>query len=129
MITENRLHPNKKGVYVWCRKIPKNIYQNFLYFFIKNEDNIKKGTYLFPGREESHMYEKQYPHEGAILFSQMEEKNSYGPLAKKILEQAIFQFQKQKLMEKIDEALMTRNKPLFLELSAQYNELLKKHGA
>ncbi|OAT73530.1 IDEAL domain-containing protein [Parageobacillus thermoglucosidasius] len=75
------------------------------------------------------MYEKQYPYEGAILFSQMEETNSYGPLAEKVLEHAIFQFQKQKLMEKIDEALMSRNKSLFLELSAQYNELLKKYGA
>jgi uncharacterized protein YpiB (UPF0302 family) len=96
---------------------------------IKNKDNIKKGTYCSQVGEESHMYEKQYPHEGAILPSQMEEKNNYGPLAEKILQQAIFQFQKQKLMEKIDEALMTRNKPLFLELSVQYNELLKKHGA
>lgn len=107
----------------------KNIYQNFLYFLIKNKDNIKKGTYRSQVGEESHMYEKQYPHEGAILPGQMEEKSNYGPLAEKILQQAIFQFQKQKLMEKIDEALMTRNKPLFLELSAQYNELLKKHGA
>lgn len=32
-------------------------------------------------------------------------------------------------MEKIDEALATRNKELFLELSTQYNELLKKYGA
>ncbi len=39
------------------------------------------------------MYEKQYPHEGAILPSQMEEKSNYGPLAEKILQQAIFQFQ------------------------------------
>jgi uncharacterized protein YpiB (UPF0302 family) len=75
------------------------------------------------------MYEKQYPHEGAILFNQTEEKNSYGPLAEKVLERAIFQFQKQKLMEKIDEALVARNKALFFELSAQYNELLKKYGA
>jgi uncharacterized protein YpiB (UPF0302 family) len=109
--------------------LTKNIYQNFLYFFVKNDDNIKKGTYQFPNREESHMYEKQYPHEGAILFNQTEEKNSYGPLAEKVLEQAIFQFQKKKLMEKIDEALIARNKALFFELSTQYNELLKKYGA
>jgi uncharacterized protein YpiB (UPF0302 family) len=111
------------------KKLTKNIYQNFLYFFAKNDDNIKKGTYRFPNREESHMYEKQYPHEGAILFNQTEEKNSYGPMAEKVLAQAIFQFQKQKLMEKIDEALIARNKTLFFELSAQYNELLKKYGA
>ncbi|MBB5323876.1 uncharacterized protein YpiB (UPF0302 family) [Anoxybacillus tepidamans] len=73
------------------------------------------------------MYEKQYPHE--VMFGQPEEKNSYGPLAQMILEQAIFLYQKNKLMEKIDEALATRNKELFLELSTQYNELLKKYGA
>jgi uncharacterized protein YpiB (UPF0302 family) len=75
------------------------------------------------------MYEKQYPHEGIMMFGQPEEKNSYGPLAQMILEQAIFHYQKNKLMEKIDEALAARNKALFLELSAQYNELLKKYGA
>ncbi|WP_027408325.1 IDEAL domain-containing protein [Anoxybacteroides tepidamans] len=75
------------------------------------------------------MYEKQYPHEGIMMFGQSEEKNSYGSLAEKILEQAIFLYQKNKLMEKIDEALSKKNKDLFLELSAQYNELLKKHGA
>jgi uncharacterized protein YpiB (UPF0302 family) len=111
------------------KKMTKNIYQNFLYFFLKNDDNIKKGTYRFPNREESHMYEKQYPHEGAILFNHPVEKNSYGPIAEKVLEQAIFQFQKRKLMEEIDEALAARNKALFFELSAQYNELLKKYGA
>ncbi|GGJ74593.1 uncharacterized protein YpiB (UPF0302 family) [Anoxybacillus voinovskiensis] len=73
------------------------------------------------------MYEKHYPHE--VAFGHPEEKNSYGPLAQMILEQAIFLYQKNKLMEKIDEALATKNKELFLELSAQYNELLKKYGA
>ncbi|ANB59941.1 IDEAL domain-containing protein [Anoxybacteroides amylolyticum] len=73
------------------------------------------------------MYEKHYPHE--VAFGQPEEKSSYGPLAQMILEQAIFLYQKNKLMEKIDEALVTKNKELFLELSAQYNELLKKYGA
>ncbi|MBA2874191.1 IDEAL domain-containing protein [Thermaerobacillus caldiproteolyticus] len=75
------------------------------------------------------MYEKQYPHEGIMIFGKTDEKNHYGSLAEKILEQAIFHYQKCKLMEKIDEALVTRNKQLFLELSAQYNELLKKYGA
>ncbi|OQP07817.1 hypothetical protein B1690_00570 [Geobacillus sp. 46C-IIa] len=74
------------------------------------------------------MYEKQYPNEGAVLFNQPEEKSSYGPMAERVLKEAIFQFQRKKLMEKIDEALAAGNKPLFFKLSAQYNDLLKKYG-
>ncbi|MGZ0085057.1 IDEAL domain-containing protein [Caldibacillus thermoamylovorans] len=75
------------------------------------------------------MYEKQYPNEGAVLFNHPEEKSSYGPIAEQVLNEAIFQFQRKKLMEQIDEALAAGNKPLFLQLSAQYNDLLKKYGA
>ncbi|GAD13175.1 hypothetical protein GBL_1392 [Geobacillus kaustophilus GBlys] len=75
------------------------------------------------------MYEKQYPNEGAVLFNQPEEKSSYGPMAEQVLKEAIFQFQRKKLMEQIDEALAAGNKPLFFKLSAQYNDLLKKYDA
>nr|WP_256363782.1 IDEAL domain-containing protein [Geobacillus sp. T6] len=50
-------------------------------------------------------------------------------MAEQVLNEAIFQFQRKKLMEQIDEALAAGDKPLFFKLSAQYNDLLKKYGA
>jgi uncharacterized protein YpiB (UPF0302 family) len=74
------------------------------------------------------MYEKQYPQEGMIVFVKKEEPNGYEHAAQFIIEQSLFQYQKKKLMEKIDEALIAGNKSLFLELSSQYNKLLEKYS-
>ncbi|HZG61295.1 MAG TPA: IDEAL domain-containing protein [Anoxybacillus sp.] len=74
------------------------------------------------------MYEKHYPHEGMIVFVKKEESNGYEHAAQLIIEQALFQYEKNKLMEQIDDALITGNKSLFLELSSQYNKLLEKYG-
>ncbi|MBA2872788.1 uncharacterized protein YpiB (UPF0302 family) [Anoxybacillus calidus] len=74
------------------------------------------------------MYEKQYPHEGMIVFVKKEEPNGYEHVAQLIIEQSIFQYQKNKLMEQIDESLIAGNKSLFFELSSQYNKLLEKYG-
>ena len=74
------------------------------------------------------MYEKHYPQEGIIVFSQKREPNGYEHIAQLILEEAIFQFQKEKLMKKIDDALADGDKARFLQLSAQYKNLLKEYG-
>jgi uncharacterized protein YpiB (UPF0302 family) len=73
------------------------------------------------------MYEKQYPYEGMIVFVKKEEPNGYEHAAQLVIEQSLFQYQKNQLMKQIDEALIAGNKALFLELSSQYNQLLEKY--
>jgi uncharacterized protein YpiB (UPF0302 family) len=74
------------------------------------------------------MYEKQYPQEGIIIFIKKEEPYGFEQAAQLVIEQSLLQFQKKRLMNKIDEALATGNKPLFLELSSEYNKLLEKYS-
>jgi len=74
------------------------------------------------------MYEKHYPQEGIIIFSQKREPNGYEHIAQLILDNALFQFQKEKLMKKIDDSLINGDKVQFLHLSAQYKKLLEKYG-
>ncbi|WP_096154866.1 MULTISPECIES: IDEAL domain-containing protein [Bacillus] len=48
--------------------------------------------------------------------------------AQLVVDQSIFSFHKARLMKEIDNALTEGNKPIFLELSKQYNELTEKYA-
>lgn len=52
---------------------------------------------------------------------------TYSDMAEIILDRAIFTSRKKNLMNEIDEALMNGNKELFIQLSNQYNVLLRKY--
>lgn len=49
--------------------------------------------------------------------------NGYEQAAQFVIEQALFRFERERLMRDIDKALEERNEALFLTLSTQYNEL------
>lgn len=53
---------------------------------------------------------------------------TYADMAEIILEKAIFSFKKEKLMREIDSALANLNKEQFIQLSNNYNKLLKKYS-
>ncbi|MCG3083683.1 IDEAL domain-containing protein [Anoxybacillus sp. LAT_35] len=53
--------------------------------------------------------------------------NGYKEAAQFVIEQALFQFERDRLMRDIDKALEERDKALFLTLSTQYNELRDRY--
>ncbi|MBB5354077.1 uncharacterized protein YpiB (UPF0302 family) [Anoxybacillus mongoliensis] len=53
--------------------------------------------------------------------------NGYKEIAQLVIEQALFRFERERLMRDIDKALEERNEPLFLTLAQQYNELLARY--
>lgn len=57
--------------------------------------------------------------------SQMEQAN-LEQVAQMVLEHALLSFRKNRIMEKIDEALANKDEQLFLNLSAEYRDLLSK---
>ena len=50
-------------------------------------------------------------------------------LIEMIIHESILIRKRKKLEQQIDDALDTKNKPLFLQLSAEMNQLLKRFGA
>jgi uncharacterized protein YpiB (UPF0302 family) len=71
------------------------------------------------------MYEKY--NEMTLISQPNEQENLYEQAAQLVIEQALFHYEKERLMKKIDEALISRDEPLFLTLSAQYNELRARY--
>ncbi|ACJ34293.1 IDEAL domain-containing protein [Anoxybacillus flavithermus] len=53
--------------------------------------------------------------------------NGYKEAAQLVIEQALFRFERDRLMRDIDKALEERDKALFLTLSTQYNELRDRY--
>lgn len=51
----------------------------------------------------------------------------YKQTAQFIIEQALFRFERDRLMRDIDQSLEQRDEALFLTLSTQYNELLQRY--
>ncbi|MGG3841946.1 IDEAL domain-containing protein [Anoxybacillus kestanbolensis] len=70
------------------------------------------------------MYEK---YNDMALVSQPYDLADYKQAAQFIIEQALFRFERDRLMRDIDQSLEQRDEALFLTLSAQYNELLQRY--
>lgn len=62
-----------------------------------------------------------------IVPQNSESTRQYSCVAEMVLDESLFSFQKQKLMEQIDDVLVRRDEELFIELSEQYNKLLEKY--
>ncbi|MGG3956846.1 IDEAL domain-containing protein [Bhargavaea massiliensis] len=61
------------------------------------------------------------------LVSQPYDLADYKQAAQFIIEQALFRFERDRLMRDIDQSLEQRDEALFLTLSTQYNELLQRY--
>lgn len=70
------------------------------------------------------MYEK---YNDMALVSQPYDLADYKQAAQFIIEQALFRFERDRLMRDIDQSLEQRDEALFLTLSTQYNELLQRY--
>lgn len=70
------------------------------------------------------MYEK---YNDMALVSQPYDLADYKQAAQCIIEQALFRFERDRLMRDIDQSLEQRDEALFLTLSTQYNELLQRY--
>lgn len=70
------------------------------------------------------MYEK---YNDMALISQPYDLTDYKQVAQFVIEQALFRFERDRLMRDIDQSLEQRDEALFLTLSAQYNELLQRY--
>lgn len=70
------------------------------------------------------MYEK---YNDMALVSQPYDLADYKQAAQFIIEQALFRYERDRLMRDIDQSLEQRDEALFLTLSAQYNELLQRY--
>lgn len=70
------------------------------------------------------MYDK---YNDMALVSQPYDLADYKQAAQFIIEQALFRFERDRLMRDIDQSLEQRDEALFLTLSAQYNELLQRY--
>jgi uncharacterized protein YpiB (UPF0302 family) len=70
------------------------------------------------------MYEK---YNDMALVSQPYDLADYEQAAQFIIEQALFRFERDRLMRDIDQSLEQRDEALFLTLSARYNELLQRY--
>lgn len=70
------------------------------------------------------MYEK---YNDMALISQPYDLTDYKQAAQFVIEQALFRFERDRLMRDIDQSLEQRDEALFLTLSAQYNELLQRY--
>ncbi|GMB08654.1 IDEAL domain-containing protein [Thermolongibacillus altinsuensis] len=71
------------------------------------------------------MYEKY--NEMTLISQPNEQKNPYEQAAQLVIEQALFRYEKEQLMKKIDKALISKDESLFLTLSTQYNELRSRY--
>jgi uncharacterized protein YpiB (UPF0302 family) len=69
-------------------------------------------------------YEENPKNELMLVSTKSEDVTEYSLAAQLILDKSITMFQVQRLMDKIDEALMQGDKKAFLEFSQQYKELL-----
>ena len=70
------------------------------------------------------MFEK---YNDMALVSQPYDLADYKQAAQFIIEQALFRFERDRLMRDIDQSLEQRDEALFLTLSTQYNELLQRY--
>ncbi|WP_297992059.1 IDEAL domain-containing protein [Anoxybacillus sp.] len=70
------------------------------------------------------MYEK---YNDMALVSQPYDLTDYKQVAQFVIEQALFRYERDRLMRDIDQSLEQRDEALFLTLSAQYNELLQRY--
>ncbi|GAC91184.1 hypothetical protein KN10_1620 [Anoxybacillus flavithermus NBRC 109594] len=70
------------------------------------------------------MFEK---YNDMALVSQPYDLTDYKQAAQFVIEQALFRFERDRLMRDIDKALEERDKALFLTLSTQYNELRDRY--
>ncbi|EMT46151.1 IDEAL domain-containing protein [Anoxybacillus flavithermus] len=70
------------------------------------------------------MYEK---YNDMALVSQPYDLTDYKQAAQFIIEQALFRYERDRLMRDIDQSLEQRDEALFLTLSARYNELLQRY--
>ncbi|WP_339170628.1 IDEAL domain-containing protein [Anoxybacillus sp. FSL W8-1294] len=70
------------------------------------------------------MYEK---YNDMALVSQPYDLADYKQAAQFIIEQALFRYERDRLMRDIDQSLEQRDEALFLTLSARYNELLQRY--
>ncbi|MBB6177984.1 MULTISPECIES: IDEAL domain-containing protein [Anoxybacillus] len=71
------------------------------------------------------MFEKY--NDMALVSQPHDVANGYGQAAQFVIEQALFRFERERLMRDIDKALEERNETLFLTLAQQYNELLARY--
>ncbi|WP_456275703.1 IDEAL domain-containing protein [Bacillus sp. AK128] len=69
-------------------------------------------------------YEEKPKNELMVVSTNLEEVTEYSLAAQIILEKSLTKFNVQRLMQKIDEALVQGDKQAFYELSKQYNRLL-----
>jgi uncharacterized protein YpiB (UPF0302 family) len=69
-------------------------------------------------------YEEKPKNELMVVSTNPEEVTEYSLAAQMILEKSLTKFNVQRLMQKIDEALIQGDKETFIALSKQYNKLL-----
>jgi uncharacterized protein YpiB (UPF0302 family) len=69
-------------------------------------------------------YDKNPKNELMVIQASSDALTEYSLAAQVFLDQSLLMFQRQRMMEKIDEALLQGDKKAFLNLSKQYNELL-----
>jgi uncharacterized protein YpiB (UPF0302 family) len=69
-------------------------------------------------------YEEKPKNELMLVSTKSEDVTEYSLAAQLILDKSITMFQVQRLMKKIDEALLQGDKKAFLEFSKQYKKLL-----
>ncbi|KHF29959.1 hypothetical protein JV16_00030 [Anoxybacillus ayderensis] len=70
------------------------------------------------------MFEK---YNDMALVSQPYDLTDYKQVAQLVIEQALFRYERDRLMRDIDKALEQRDEALFLTLAQQYNELLERY--
>ncbi|KIQ94258.1 hypothetical protein LH47_01676 [Anoxybacillus thermarum] len=70
------------------------------------------------------MFEK---YNDMALVSQPYDLTDYKQVAQFVIEQALFRYERDRLMRDIDKALEQRDEALFLTLAQQYNELLERY--
>ncbi|EPZ39000.1 hypothetical protein C289_1006 [Anoxybacillus ayderensis] len=70
------------------------------------------------------MFEK---YNDMALVSQPYDLTDYKQVAQLVIEQALFRYERDRLMRDIDKALEQRDEALFLTLAQQYNELRERY--
>ncbi|MGG6432257.1 IDEAL domain-containing protein [Anoxybacillus sp. D401a] len=70
------------------------------------------------------MFEK---YNDMALVSQPYDLTDYKQAAQLVIEQALFRYERDRLMRDIDKALEQRDEALFLTLAQQYNELRERY--
>nr|WP_309099887.1 IDEAL domain-containing protein [Fredinandcohnia onubensis] len=63
-----------------------------------------------------------------VVISQTPDEEMYEKVAEMVLIQSQASFRKEQLLKQIDQSLINKDEPLFMELTKQYNMLLSQHS-